>query len=254
MADGLDLTHKGNFSRAVEDFAARLSATVRGSLGNHVAAFEATISPGKDGAWAGFIRQADDCQGIVLHRAGSPILTLEVRARLTADHAGTNLRVEQSVFRVTPYETTVPLFRYEYDRKKEAGPFPAAHAQFHGRHEALESVLRSAGRSSTRSSRKGHHSSPNVTDLHFPLGGTRFRPCLEDVLEMLIHEFTIDVVGKRATQKSLKEGRRQWRDIQLRAAVRDDLEAAAQVLRAHGYEVKSPVPAPGRNTDRLSRL
>jgi hypothetical protein len=48
-----------------------------------------------------------------------------------------------------------------------------------------------------RDSRRGralanNHSVPAMRELHFPVGGPRFRPCLEDVLEMLVVELGVD--------------------------------------------------------------
>lgn len=99
----------------------------------------------------------------------------------------------------------------------------------------LEAVMTGAGRRRTKSTSKRSRL-PNVTDLHFPLGGTRFRPCFEDVLEMLIHEFHLDVANEAAALEVLTERRAEWRTIQLSAAVRDDMECAARVLRNYGYQ------------------
>ena len=132
--------------------------------------------------------------------------------------------------------------------------YPAAHIQFHGHHPQLEAVMNGAGRRRTKSTSKRSRL-PNVTDLHFPLGGTRFRPCFEDVLEMLIHEFHLDVANEAAALEVLTERRAEWRTIQLSAAVRDDMECAARVLRNYGYhQITPPHPTPEQNSDRIRRL
>ena len=73
-------------------------------------------------------------------------------------------------------------------------------------------------------------------DLHFPIGGHRFRPCLEDVLQMLIEEFGVDVPA--GWRENLMEGRGMWREIQRKAPVSDHPEAAAQALEALGFGVE----------------
>lgn len=252
MADDLDLANPEVFKEQAAGFADQLSTTVQAVFGPEVSEFNAVVSPGKDSVMAAFIRQAGG-EGIHLSYAGSPLLTMQVRMRLTPDGAGRHLRVVSSKFDVTPYEGTEPVFRYEYERDMEASCYPAAHVQFHGRHEQLERMLEGSGRKKTKSS-PASGSWPNITDLHFPLGGTRFRPCFEDVLEMLLNEFRLDVPNRDAAFDALAEGRARWRDVQLKAAVRDDMECAAGVLRSHGYEVNAPELPPLPNSDRLRRL
>lgn len=69
---------------------------------------------------------------------------------------------------------------------------------------------------------------------------------------MLLNGFRLDVADRDAVFRALAEGRAKWRDVQLRAAVRDDMECAAAVLRAHGYQVIAPDPAPLPHGDRLA--
>lgn len=252
MVDGLDLSDPDLFAREATDFAEAMSSTVRSTFGPSVADFEAVVSDERDGLPAAFVRQAGN-EGIHLACGGTAILTMQVRIRLTPDGSQRHLRVVMSKFDVTPFGGTEPIFRYEYERGMETGRLPAAHVQFHGRHKQLERSMTAAGRARSRStSRKS--SRPNLADLHFPLGGTRFRPCFEDVLEMLIKEFRVDVPDRKAALQALGEARSTWRQRQLRAAVRDDMESAATVLRTYGYQVVSPQPAPPVNSDRLRRL
>jgi hypothetical protein len=90
---------------------------------------------------------------------------------------------------------------------------------------------------------------PRLAQLHFPVGGHRFRPCLEDVLQMLIFEFGLDTQPSWLT--AVEKGRAEWRDMQLRAAVRDATGSAAEVLRSLGYSVTSPTDPPIDNLQRL---
>jgi hypothetical protein len=90
-----------------------------------------------------------------------------------------------------------------------------------------------------------------VSDLHFLVGGPRFRPCLEDVLTVIIDEFGVD--QEPGALEALAAGRRTWRLGQLGAAVRDSPETAAQTLRNLGYTVTPPTTgAPPERTAKLT--
>lgn len=221
------------FTEAAVDFAEELSGTVQAVAGLDTRRFSAVVST--DRRLEAAIRQ-EDRGGIPLRHKGVPLLRLEVRIWLITDHRQQHLRVESSQIRVFPEGGRLPVFRYEYELEKEASPHPAAHVQFHGEHPDLAEVMRAAGMHTTRSS---SGSAPNITDLHFPVGGSRFRPCLEDILEMLITEFDIDPLPDRETAlDALRQGRLRWRNLQLRTAVRDDPRTAAEALRTLGYRVE----------------
>lgn len=81
---------------------------------------------------------------------------------------------------------------------------------------------------------------------------SRFRPSLEDVLEMLIDEFDVDHDGQ--AREKLAQGRKRWRVVQTRAAVRDAPATAAETLRDLGYRIELPdgVTAPANRRDRLT--
>ncbi|NMO88209.1 hypothetical protein [Actinomycetospora sp. TBRC 11914] len=74
-----------------------------------------------------------------------------------------------------------------------------------------------------------------MSELHLPLGGPRFRPCLEDVLEMLVNEFGVECTPEGLT--ALRDAREQWRGVQLATATRDAPEHAIRALAELGYSV-----------------
>jgi hypothetical protein len=76
---------------------------------------------------------------------------------------------------------------------------------------------------------------PAMRELHFPVGGPRFRPCLEDVLELLVVEFGVDCSDEG--REALRRGRVTWRTLQLATAVRDSPDIAVGTLRELGYTV-----------------
>lgn len=220
------------FTRAAWGFAEEISDTLKVVTGQHSERFTALVSV--EGPFDALIQQ-EERPGIALHRGGEKVLRLEFRAKLTTDRLKQHLKTVESKIHVFAEDGKLPLFRYEFDGAKEERPLPAAHMQFHGEHPDLARAM--AG-SRTRSTPK-QGLGPNVCDLHFPVGGTRFRPCLEDVLEMLIVEFALLTDAERAdSMTALQSGRVAWRTRQLQAAIRDNPQAAIAQLHSMGYHVR----------------
>lgn len=240
--------------RQAEDFAARLTTTVRVVAGQDTPPFLLRGATAHAGQQARLTIRQEPPLGIILNVEGQPLLRLRVDYRCTWDHAQRFLAVEKSGVAVFASEVQEPLFRYEYVR---AGPpdLPGAHVQVHGHRDALTYVMAMCGEASPRSRRRGKQVAlglpPRMSDLHLPVGGPRFRPCLEDVLEMLVSELGVD--APPGALVALGDGRQQWRRDQLAAAVRDSPETAARALEEElGYQVIRPETGP-RN-DRLDRL
>ena len=190
-----------------------------------------------------FVRQRP-ADGITLEGDAGPLLTLEAEYRCTMDTAGKYLAIDESSIKVFSAVSTVtdPLLRYEYVRQQVSN-LPAAHLHVHGEHPALVDALARSGTGTRRGrgqrakERRGAH--PLLRDLHLPLGGHRFRPCLEDVLALLIEEFGVKPAASRQQAAAvLAEGRQKWRRLQVGTVVRDAPGAAAEALRELGYEVR----------------
>ncbi|MFD6524672.1 hypothetical protein [Isoptericola sp. NPDC060185] len=132
-----------------------------------------------------------------------------------------------------------PLVRYDFV-EDPIGDVPAAHVQFHAPHPELEQAMTRADagtrRGKQRKKRVDSGKSPEASELHFPVGGRRFRPCLEDVLEVLIVEFGIRCVD--GWRDALADSRERYRSIQLRAAVHDSPRHAIQELAQMGYRIE----------------
>lgn len=121
------------------------------------------------------------------------------------DSAGEYLMVDASNVSVYAADDDgKTLCRFDYERDKQG--YPEAHLQIYGESAALAMWTGEPRRELDR--------------LHFPTGGRRYRPALEDVIEFLIAE-------------GLADGRPGWRDVldaereaywrtQLRAAIRRD--------------------------------
>jgi hypothetical protein len=214
------------------EFAQDLSATLAAFTGKDCA-LEALVS-------GDLVEISDvDGRGVVLSVDDVPHLTLVVVIKLRWDTACRYLAVEESRFSVYPGTRTnkEPLFRYDYLRNPSA-PIPCAHLQVHAHRDAFTHALSSAGRASKRGRRMGNRTPsdhPQLSDFHFPLGGPRFRPCIEDILTALQDEFGLDTGS--GWQEALVNGRTNWKRQQIGAAVRDAPQEAVRVLEELGYSV-----------------
>jgi hypothetical protein len=156
-------------------FAADLADTVSRFLGRECS-FTTTATP--NGRFA-VTDEGDD--GIPLYINGEPLLVLSVDIRCHWDSRETYLAVEQSSFKVfAGSQSGEPLFRYEYLRDPNNGDIPCAHLQIGAHRDEFTHALGYGG-SSRRSKKRADippGKAPKIVDVHFPLGGPRFRPCL----------------------------------------------------------------------------
>jgi hypothetical protein len=143
---------------------------------------------------------------------------LEISYRLRLDDAGRYLTVVSSYVGVYASESPDSLLCHmDYERNKPHG-YPEAHLQVEGESAALSSWRLADGE-------RGRE----LGDLHFPVGGRRYRPALEDVIEFLIVE---KLAAPRPGWKPvLDRSRDDFRRRQLRAAIRRDMETATQAVK-----------------------
>lgn len=194
-------------------------------------------------------------EGIPLDIDGKPMLRLTASYRCSWDHARRYLAVEGATIIVLAIGgRSEPLFRYEFVRQP-TGSVPTAHLHVHSHRDALTYLMSKCGSSSRRGKDRVKATAPGgdvprISELHFPVGGSRFRPCLEDVLEMLLDEFGADRAAGAA--EALAQGRASWRRGQIGACVRDSPATAAATLRELGYTVTDPHG--GAAHERLDRL
>ena len=239
-------------------FAADLTATVRAVVGDHVEAFRARAlhRPGLDHVSV----HQEPRTGIPLTVDGAPLLNLTAEYYCVWDSPGRFLAVDESAVKVYAGAKAAgePLFRYEYSRAP-TGDVPGAHVQIHGHRDALTFVMARAGSGSPRGQQLAGRVAqgtaiPRMPDLHFPVGGSRFRPSLEDVLDMLVRELGVD--HQQDWRDALALGRERWRRLQTAAVVRDAPSEAIAALEKLGYDVKLRAgnEAPADNLDRLREL
>lgn len=235
------------------DFAARLTRVVSSVVADcHPFSARALERNGEERV---SVHQEPDT-GIPLRVNGEPLLTLKVQYFCMWDTPQHYLAVEKSHFKVYAGHEAKgePLFRYDYLRSPHP-EVPGAHLQIHAHRDGLTHVMSRAGSGSRRGRRRATADAgdvPRVSELHFPLGGARYRPCLEDLMEMLVCELGVDCSPEG--RKALADGREDWRRHQLRTAVRDSPSDATAVLERLGYTITPPGDIPADNTDRLREL
>ncbi|GAB3169508.1 hypothetical protein GCM10027059_34540 [Myceligenerans halotolerans] len=184
-------------------------------------------------------------RSIPLKVAGTHLADLSFTLFQTLDRSGEHLKTVRSDIAVLSTLDRTPLLRLEYlaDMRKD----PVAHWQVHAERGAFSHLLTMANANNSRLVRRPH----DLSTVHLPVGGERFRPCLEDVLEMLIRDCGVDHVA--SWEDAIRDGRQRWRIRQLRAAVRDLQSEAAEVLRKEGWLVTAPEPVPTPDLGSFSR-
>lgn len=120
-----------------------------------------------------------------------------------------------------------PLLRFDYLRNREFAP---AHINVHAESSALGMLF----------GRRGGQKLPKLQSLHLPVGGKRFRPSLEDVVEFLIEDFGVEPLA--GWTDYVEAGRDQWYGYQLGASIRRDQERAAEIMRDLGWTVERSDP------------
>lgn len=154
------------------------------------------------------------------------VASLRVSYLCTANTERTYLAVQKSVFELLGFNDRTPIARLDYIR--DANRVPTAHWNIHGERGTTSRLL----------GRTNPDHAGALSALHFPVGGARMRPCLEDVLHFLAHEFNIDVLP--AAADAIANGRERWRRKQTAVLVRDAPDEAVRVLLNLGYEVTPP--------------
>ena len=182
------------------------------------------------------VRPAGDTsakQHIPLHIGDEILATLAVPIYLGEDSSGTYLKAWQSKIAVHSTLDRTPLVRQEFDAMMSESA-PMAHWHVHADRGALSHLLGRAHAVRPDTVKKPH----DMSSLHFPVGGERFRPCLEDVLEFLVQECGVDHL--HGWKAAVIAGRETWRRRQFRSSVRDLQSEAADVLRRQGWTVEPP--------------
>ena len=168
-------------------------------------------------------------QSLYVQRTGSDRLHLDCEYRLCKNSTGDYLAVDKSAFKIEfrALKKYVPIVRFEYER--HARNKPASHIQFHADSVPLGLLLARAGK---------HDLAAQQQNIHFPAGDSRYRICLEDVVEFLIDEFGAD--AKDSWIDQVKQRRKEFHEIQTDTVIRKNMLRAVSILEESGYAVDPP--------------
>lgn len=198
--------------------------------------------------------EQSDRAGVPLRVDGRVVLRLEYSYRCTCDNPAHELQIDESSVMLRVENDPTPLMHYDYVRNVR-GSIPAAHINIHASNdEATKAMLACGGKAQGRNRRKDFVERgvfPTFSVLHFPVGGDRMRPGIEDVLQMARYEFGIDM--ESGWLDAIEQSREEYRTTQLRAFVREFPDIAFEELRNGGYVEGSTPSRPGR-PDRISRM
>ncbi|GAA1263180.1 hypothetical protein GCM10009589_14610 [Arthrobacter pascens] len=193
-----------------------------------------------------------DEAGIPLSVNGEHVLSLKLDYHCVWDSNGEFLAVERSTFYLVMPSITEPLLHYDYLRSPR-GDIPCAHFNVHGHRDELIYSMMAAEfkhQAKSRARRVLKGKAPRLSQLHIPTRGHRFRPCLEDLVQMVIFEFGVDT--RENWSEAIEYGRMLWKDNQLASAVRDNPGKAAEQLQRMGFSVTPPSDWPVLNEKKLA--
>ena len=166
-------------------------------------------------------------EAIDLTLAKSPArLRLVLHHTLVLDESNQHLTTDKSSYTLATADSNSAALTYDYVRDPP-NKYPEAHLHIDGEAQGLQRMLNSSGRSKNR-----------PADLHLPVGGRRYRPSLEDLIEFCILEEL--VTPRHNWQRALDASRDRFHTQQLRAAVRRNPDEAASVLRDIGWTASAP--------------
>lgn len=216
-----------DLTRQARHFAGELAATLNGTVTDGLRLSVSTDPKGRAvvGKGVGRLNLEGDVVPLTVSRA-RPRLFLYVIQTLDLDGEGRHLTTNKSSFALQTASADEPVVTYDYARDPP-NAYPEAHLHIHGRAVAVQDMLDQCGRRKDK-----------PDDLHFPVGGRRFRPCLEDLIEFCILERL--VTPRDGWSAALNKSRNRFLDAQFRAAVRRFPESAAQELRGQGWQVAAP--------------
>jgi hypothetical protein len=152
---------------------------------------------------------------------GQPHVYLGISQTLAVDETGGPYLMVVSSYMglfLTP-RMDYPLLHYDFERGKP-DDYPEAHLQVVASSPGWEHLISECEESGD--------AQRELCDLHLPVGGRRFRPTLEDLIEFLVVERFVE--ARPGWRAELAKTRESFRIKQLRAAVRRDPATARQEL------------------------
>ncbi|ROP63576.1 hypothetical protein EDF24_0599 [Curtobacterium sp. PhB130] len=176
-------------------------------------------------------RDDGDPSTIPLRVGGAVVADLDVRFALSSEPASARFRTETSQFRLLMRPDREPLARFEYERTKSGAP--VAHWHVHSERGAFTTMLATASAAGRR-----QRDPSRLSTLHYPVGGSRFRPSIEEFLVFLIEECGVDSLP--GWRSAIADGQARWVSTQAGLVARENPEEAAAQLRSMGWLVEGP--------------
>jgi hypothetical protein len=223
------LTRDFNLARAAQEFADELTDLLNRTICDGPRLRSVILSATRR-AYVGFgidAKNLEPRKGIPITIGKAARCYLGLSYQLQPDEPGIFLMVHTSMvglFRDQQLDRC--LFHYDYERNKPDG-YPEAHLQVNAESDEWRGLL-----SVTPGAKQA------VEHLHLPVGGRRFRPSLEDIIEFLIVEKIAS--GCDGWQVALNASRDRFLERQLRAAIRRRPEPAVSQLKQMGFEISRP--------------
>lgn len=219
-----DILGDVELTAAVVDFAEEMDDTLERILGRNDEAY-LTVTLHGDHA----LIEPMQVQGIPISVNGESVYLLQLNIRCVWNSTAKYLAVRNSTYQISVSGHSEPVIRFDY--VSDARGVPASHLNVHSHHPGLAKAMSLAKPNSRAAKAQGA-----TNKLHVPTGGHRFRPALEDVLEMLIKDFGID--KEPDSIRVIRAGRRSFRSRQLAASVHDNPEEAIRALSELGYSIE----------------
>lgn len=161
--------------------------------------------------------------------SGPPRVWLSLVFTVSLDGDGDFLMITQSamgLFTAPTREDDALIVSVDYARHP-GNKYPGSHLHVGGHRDDLDVLYGGDARKARK-----------LRDLHLPVGGKRFRPTLEDLVEFMVLEEMVE--PRDGWEAKVKEHRDIWELRQTKAAVRNHQAAAAEVLRSKGWKVEPP--------------
>lgn len=226
---------------SLEERSALFATSIQSTLDGTLPGCRQVISQKVEGADRYLVTLADAKISLLVEDQALASLSFSLDQQL--DYSGQHLKTTGSKITIWSSIDRTPLIRLEYKSNMRSDPI--CHWQVHAERGARSHLLGIANFSDPKRVKKPH----DYSTLHFPVGGERFRPCLEDVLQFLIVDCGVDRLD--GWQSHIESGRERWRRMQLRSSVRDAPQDAANTLKSLGWIVQPPENA---TEDRPAQL
>ena len=216
------------------DFAGRLTILLNNTIthGITLAAVEPSVVGRRLFLVACGISRRDRAPQIIPVTLGKkdPTVFFKAAYRLGSDDQGNFLTVEESNLGLFLDREATQLFAHWDYNRAPANNYPAAHLQVAGNSHVIAKICELA-----RDRLQLQCPDRELRDAHFPVGGRRYRPTLEDVIEFLLTEQLVG--GHPRADEEFSDSRANWETNQLRAAVRRNPRTAIAQLEVDGYVV-----------------